>query len=240
LASTRARTPRCARSWGQVGRRARAIAALLRADLARIAATDASGLDHSTRTSLAVVKSAYQTALDGFALPYGDITVGNYRNTPYVVIQNVGAYLDVPKFLDSDHPIADAADAEAYLARLAAYPGTLDAETDRLRDTAAQRVIAPDFLLDKALAQLEASLADARQGGGLVDLDRPAHEGERHRGRLGRAARSIATGKVVPALERQIAELRRQRQRDLRRGHEHPPRRRSVVRLRCAPAPPRA
>ncbi|MDT1091357.1 DUF885 family protein, partial [Pseudomonas aeruginosa] len=76
-----------------------------------------------------------------------------YRNTPYVVIQNVGAYLDVPKFLDSDHPIADAADAEAYLARLAAYPGTLDAETDRLRDTAAQRVIAPDFLLDKALAQ---------------------------------------------------------------------------------------
>ncbi|QCI94916.1 DUF885 family protein [Novosphingobium sp. EMRT-2] len=189
----------------------RAIAALLRADLARIAATDASGLDHSTRTSLAVVKSAYQTALDGFALPYGDITVGNYRNTPYVVIQNVGAYLDVPKFLDSDHPIADAADAEAYLARLAAYPGTLDAETDRLRDTAAQRVIAPDFLLDKALAQLEASLADARQGGGLVDsIDRRTKSKGIAADWAGRA-RSIATGKVVPALERQIAELRRQR-----------------------------
>lgn len=189
----------------------RAIAALLRADLARIAATDASGLDHSTRTSLAVVKSAYQTALDGFALPYGDITVGNYRNTPYVVIQNVGAYLDVPKFLDSDHPIADAADAEAYLARLAAYPGTLDAETDRLRDTAAQRVIAPDFLLDKALAQLEASLADAHQGGGLVDSIDRRTKAKGIAGDWAARARAVTTGQVVPALERQIAELRRQR-----------------------------
>ncbi|ODU71657.1 MAG: twin-arginine translocation pathway signal [Novosphingobium sp. SCN 66-18] len=189
----------------------RAIAALLRADLARIAATDASGLDHSTRTSLAVVKSAYRTALDGFALPYGDITVGNYRNTPYVVIQNVGAYLDVPKFLDSDHPVADTADAEAYLARLAAYPGTLDAETERLRDTAAQRVIAPDFLLDKALAQLEASLADARQGGGLVDSIDRRTKAKGIAGDWAGRARSIATGQVVPALERQIAELRRQR-----------------------------
>ena len=32
------------------------------------------------------------------------ITVGGWRNTPYVVIQNVGAYLDIPRFLDSDHP----------------------------------------------------------------------------------------------------------------------------------------
>lgn len=189
----------------------RAIAALLRADLARIAATDASGLDHSTRTSLAVVKSAYQTALDGFALPYGDITVGNYRNTPYVVIQNVGSYLDVPKFLDSDHPIADSADAEAYLARLSAYPGTLNAETDRLRDTAAQRVIAPDFLLDKALAQLEASLADARQGGGLVDSIDRRTKAKGIAGDWAARARAVTTGQVVPALERQIAELRRQR-----------------------------
>ena len=36
-------------------------------------------------------------ALEGFALPYGDIAVGGWRNTPYVVIQNVGAYLDIPQ-----------------------------------------------------------------------------------------------------------------------------------------------
>ena len=68
-------------------------------------AFQAAGLDHATRTSVEVVRSAYATALEGFALPYGDITVGSWRNTPYVVIQNVGAYLDLPRFLDADHPI---------------------------------------------------------------------------------------------------------------------------------------
>ena len=72
----------------------------------------------SARTSVAVVKSAYRVALDGFAQPDGDVAVGGWRNTPYVVIQNVGAYLDVPRFLDSDHPVKNAEDAEAYLARL--------------------------------------------------------------------------------------------------------------------------
>ena len=37
--------------------------------------------------------------------------MGSWRNTPYVVIQNVGAYLDIPRFLDSDHAIENAADA---------------------------------------------------------------------------------------------------------------------------------
>ena len=94
------------------------IAAILRADLARAEAIDISALSHSTRTSVEVVRSAYRTALEGFALPYGDVAVGSWRNTPYVVIQNVGAYLDTPRFLDGDHQIGDAADAEAYLARL--------------------------------------------------------------------------------------------------------------------------
>ena len=94
------------------------IANQVRQDLERAKAFDTSALDHATRTSVEVVRSAYTTALEGFALPYGDITVGSWRNTPYVVIQNVGAYLDVPRFLDSDHRIETAADADAYLARL--------------------------------------------------------------------------------------------------------------------------
>ena len=85
-------------------------------------------IDPQVRTSLAVVRSAFSVALDGLALPYGDVAVGGWRNTPYVVIQNVGAYLDTPRFLDSDHPVRDAADAEAYLARLAQFPAQLDGE----------------------------------------------------------------------------------------------------------------
>ena len=50
--------------------------ATLRADLARAQAIDVSALSHSTRTSVEVVRSAYRTALEGFALPYGDVAVG--------------------------------------------------------------------------------------------------------------------------------------------------------------------
>src|SRR5262249_34448007 len=68
------------------------IADQVKADLERVKAFDATGIDHATRTSVEVVRSAYATAFEGMALPYGDITVGSWRNTPYVVIQNVGAY----------------------------------------------------------------------------------------------------------------------------------------------------
>jgi uncharacterized protein (DUF885 family) len=187
-----------------------ALAGTLRADLKLVRAFDTRGLDHGTRTSLAVVESAYATALDGFALPYGDVAVGGWRNTPYVVIQNVGAYLDVPKFLDSDHVVKTSADAEAYLARLGAYPAVLDGETERLTAAGAGGLIAPAFLIEKAVKQMEASLAGARQGGGLVEslVRRTAEAGIA--GDWGRRAEAIATGPVTAALERQLTELKGQ------------------------------
>ncbi len=188
-----------------------ALAATLKADLARVRAADTSGLDHQARTSLAVVDSAYSVALEGFALPYGDVAVGGWRNTPYVVIQNVGAYLDVPRFLDSDHPVRNAADAEAYLARLNAYPAALDGETERLKAAGAQGLIAPAFLIDAALKQMDASLADARAGGGLVDSLVQRTGEQKIAGDWGPRAERIVKGAVVPALERQIAEMRAQR-----------------------------
>ena len=54
----------------------------LATDLRRAQALDTSALSHSTRTSIEVVRSAYATALEGFALPYGDVAVGGWRNTP--------------------------------------------------------------------------------------------------------------------------------------------------------------
>jgi len=58
------------------------IADVVRADLARVNSIDVSKLSHATRTSVEVVRSAYATALEGLALPYGDTTVGSWRNTP--------------------------------------------------------------------------------------------------------------------------------------------------------------
>lgn len=187
------------------------LAQTIRADLARANAIDVSVLSHSTRTSVEVVRSAYATALEGFMLPYGDVAVGGWRNTPYVVIQNVGAYLDVPRFLDADHQIETAADAEAYLARLASYPKQLDNELGRVIAYRWKGLIPPDFLLDKALVQLKQSAEGARKGGGLVEsIERRTRE-KNIPGNWAERARAIAQKDVVPALERQIAELTLQR-----------------------------
>ena len=183
----------------------------LRADLARLNAVDVSGLSHATRTSFEVVKSAYGVALDGFALPYGDVAVGGWRNTPYVVIQNVGAYLDIPRFLDSDHPINDAADAEAYLSRLQSYPRQLDGELGRIQAARAKGLVPPAILLDKAIEQLQQSVESAREGGTLVEsLERRMRE-KNIAGNWRERALAISREEVAPALERQLAELRTQR-----------------------------
>lgn len=185
------------------------IAAQLRADLGALAAVDPGRLTHAVRTSVEVVRSAYTTALEGFALPYGDITVGGWRNTPYVVIQNVGAYLDVPRFLDSDHRVENAADAEAYLARLQSYARQLDGELERVREARAIGLVPPAFLIDKALTQMRLSAQGAREGGMLVEsLERRTRS---IAGDWAGRARRMAAQEVAPALDRQIRELEAQR-----------------------------
>ena len=127
-----------------------------------------------------------------------------------MVIQNVGAYLDTPKFLDADHQVKSAEDAEAYVARLSQFDSQLDGELERMRAATDQGLVPPDFLLDRAIAQMESTLADARDGGGgmvssLVSRTK-AIPGD-WEGRT----KTIVAGEVVPALERQLAELKRQR-----------------------------
>jgi uncharacterized protein (DUF885 family) len=188
----------------------RRIASQVREDFERVKAIDTSRLSHAMRTTVEVVRSAYTTALEGFALPYGDITVGGWRNTPYVVIQNVGAYLDVPRFLDAEHPIANAADAEAYLARLQSYAKQLDGEVGRMQAARGAGLVPPAFLLDKALTQIQISAKSARDGGSLVDSI--ARRTVSIPGTWADRARTIGAQEVAPALERQISELRTQRE----------------------------
>ncbi len=182
-----------------------AYATTLREDLERVRARDTSGLDADTRTNYEVVESAYATAVDGFALPYGDIPVGSWRVAPYVVIQNVGTYLDMPRFMDSTHPLGDTQDVEYYLSRLVQLPSVLDGERERMIAAREMGVVPPDFLLDKAIAQMETTLADAREGGALLD---PLLKSDLQAATTAsRQAKQIITERVAPALERQLAEL---------------------------------
>ena len=188
----------------------RRVADTLRADLSRAERIDTSQLSFATRTSVEVVKSAYRNALEGFALPYGDVPI-DWRNTPYVVIQNVGAYIDTPKFLDADHPVDTRADAEAYLARLAQFPSQFDGELERLRAARGQGLVPPRFLLDKAIDQLMIAGKDAFDGGSLVrSLVRRTSQ-KNIPGDWEARARMIATGDVAKAIGRQIGELQMER-----------------------------
>ena len=185
------------------------IADQVREDLDRAKAFNTNGLSHATRTSVEVVRSAYATAAEGFALPYGDITVGNWRNTPYVVIQNVGAYLDIPRFLDAEHPVDQIVDAEAYLSRLQSYAKQLDGERGRIEAARAKGIVPPAFLIDKALSQIRISAKNAHGGGSLVES--LARRSKKIPGKWVERAKTIVTTEVAPALDRQIAELEAER-----------------------------
>jgi uncharacterized protein (DUF885 family) len=185
------------------------LAKQIRAGLERFTSLDQGRLSPSARTSVEVVRSAYKTSLEGFALPYGDVAVGSWRNSPYVVIQNVGAYLDVPRFLDSDHPIRNAPDAEAYLARLESYAKQLDGELGRMEAARGMGLVPPRFLIDKAMAQLNISARNARGGGSLVESI--ARRTKNIPGKWAERARAVAAGQISPALERQVRELEAER-----------------------------
>jgi uncharacterized protein (DUF885 family) len=183
--------------------------------LERLKAIDLATLGEATRIDVDVMRTAHEVASAGFAFPYGDMALLNqswsYRNAPYVVAQNTGAFLEIPSMLDTQHTVEKREDADAYLSRLEAYAGQLDGETERLRSAAAQGVIAPDFLLDKTLSQIKLA-----RGGKISDWSLVTSLAQRTKnmpGDFAAKATKIATDKVAPALDRQIAELTAHRRR---------------------------
>ncbi|HEY6126330.1 MAG TPA: DUF885 family protein, partial [Steroidobacteraceae bacterium] len=172
-------------------------------------------LSEAARLDVDVARTAHEFAAEGFALPYGDSALLNsswaYRNAPYVVAQNTGAFLEIPSTLDEQHTVEKPADADAYLARMEAYAGQLDGETGRLKSAAAQNVIAPDFLLDKTLHQIRlARSGNAADWSLVASLAKHAKDLP---GNFGARAAKLAADKVAPALDRQIAELDAHRKR---------------------------
>ncbi|HYE27893.1 MAG TPA: DUF885 family protein [Allosphingosinicella sp.] len=180
--------------------------------LRRIEAASAAAPDD---IDLGVARAAHALAVEGFRFPYGDVVTLNqnlsYRNAPYVVAQNTGAFVEVPDFLDSNHVVTTAADAEAYLERLEAYAAALDGETERLAHDRGLGVVAPDFLLDKTLKQLKAARAQPVADWGLVTS--LARRTAQIPGDWGGRATALAKRRVAPAMDRQIAELTRHRAR---------------------------
>lgn len=167
------------------------------------------GTDPAATRTAQVALAAYRTSAEGFDFPYGDVSVAGWRNGPYVVAQNMGSYLDTPKFLDGDHPVKTTADVDAYLARLSAWPLQLDFETEQLAAARGQGVVAPDFILDKTLAAIGMTRAEAPAQ--MLVVTSLATKAAGIPGDWRARAAAIVKDKVMPALDRQIAELKTHR-----------------------------
>jgi uncharacterized protein (DUF885 family) len=151
-------------------------------------------------TLLYTIQSRAQVA----AFDFGGSSFGP---SPYVVSQLTGAYQSVPDFLDTKHRIENAADADAYLARLEAFAVQLDDNTDRMKHDAASGVVPPDFLLDTALAQLGATRTTADKSLLVASITRRAKDKGLPDTYTTRAT-AIYNDKIAPALDRQIAEAK--------------------------------
>ena len=160
-------------------------------------------LSDAAKVDLDVVLYQNQTALNaGDKYKFGS---AGGRFSPYVISQQSGVYQSVPDFMDNQHKIAVAADADAWLSRLHAFAKALDQDLDRMKADVAAGVVPPDFVCDLSIAQLKAlrdqpsektvmvtSLVGKAKAAGLAaDYATPAAK--------------IVAEEIFPALDRQIA-----------------------------------
>jgi len=151
---------------------------------------------------------------------FGDTTIYAYDNfeygthswpEPYTVSQLGGTYQGIPDFLDNQHRIQNAADAEAYLSRLSDFARQLDHETTRLTREYGMGVIPPDFVIDKTLLQIgNVTGTAAAQSVLTTSLARRTREANVAGDWAARAER-IVSGEIYPALNRQAETIRGQR-----------------------------
>jgi len=155
-----------------------------------------------------VVSVVFDRSADGFDFPYGDMALLNsnlsYRPSPYVVAQNTGAFIEIPSFLGASHAVESLDAAEDYIARMSAYAGQLDGETDRIRRDGERGMVLPDFLLSKTVEQLKTARTQDPKDWSIVKhliIDADAD------GSLSANAMRVARDEIGPAMDRQIAAL---------------------------------
>ena len=177
--------------------------------LAALQAIDEAALSADGRLSYDVLM--FQREVAAASADFDWHTADGWRRTPYVVSQINGAYVDVPSFLDTIHPVKTAEDADAFIDRLSAFPDALDGDTERSRHHAGMGVIAPDFILDTALGQLMALRDQPGAEQAMIrSLARKMSEAGIGGDHVARAE-AMFDGPVRQALNRQIEALQIQR-----------------------------
>lgn len=173
----------------------------------RLAPVDRAALSGPGRIRLDAVRYATARALEGTQFRYGSGAAAGFGGgaTPYVISQQSGSVVSTPEFLNSVHQIHDAADAEAYLARVSAFAQVVDQETARCLADAAIGVMPPDFIAATTLTELRGFRAvPAAQQPLVASLARRARAAGIAGDWQGRCTKLVET-QLYPAVERQIA-----------------------------------
>lgn len=131
--------------------------------------------------------------------------------SPYRISQQDGAYFGVPDFLNSTHPINDAADADAYLSRLEQFGRQLDNDTEAQREQAPRGLLAPDFSVDLAIGQIGKLRAPQPAENELTQSLVTRAKAAKLTGDYQARAAKLVAETVYPALDRQLALLRQLR-----------------------------
>ena len=125
--------------------------AKMEAMLATVKDAVATAPDEARRLDAEVLAAQLEGAIGPARIAdYGAIfNVYGFWYTPYVILQNSGPLVDTPNLLEAQHAVKSAADAEAYLARLAAFGPMIDGVLDKVKADAAAGVVPPDFIIAK-------------------------------------------------------------------------------------------
>lgn len=172
----------------------------------RLSALEHGRLDPIDRLHCETVLYAAERGLEGSKFAYGGGAAAGFSGgtAPYVISQQNGAVTSVPEFLNAQHTVRTADDAEAYLARITAFGRQIDEETQRIAADAGAGVTPPDFIAATTLGQLRRFRAVAASQQPLVaSLAKRARAAEIAGDWEGRAA-GLVEQVVYPALTRQI------------------------------------
>ena len=186
---------------GETGRREE-----LGAALDRLRGMDPSSLSEDRRRTHAVVTTLiggalapadvvdFGTTIDGFGFWY----------LPYTINQLSGPTVDIPNFLNTQQPVTNSEEAEAYLVRLAAVKGALDGALENVRVAVSQGAIPPDFVVEKSMAVVEAFIdAPAEQNAMYVSfIERLDAAGVEDAAAYAERALKIVSDDVIPAYGR--------------------------------------
>jgi uncharacterized protein (DUF885 family) len=174
--------------------------ALTKKNIADIKAVPPASLSDAGRLNREVVLYQMETGI----IPAEKFNIDSVQR-PYPIFQQGGSYFSTPDFLNTAHTIETAADAEAYLSRLALVAKSLDNDSQDQREQAARGFLAPAWSIDLTLGQMRKLRAPAAEANTMVDSIVRRTAEKNIAGNWQKRATDIVAGSIYPALDRQIA-----------------------------------